>query len=120
MEFTYLLIFSLYAICGYLLHKQVKILRMLKEQDITHKKSLAEAGSAITETLKVAFDNLKKNSNDHNKFNTKIVEHNSRIHRVEQHISRTDKNFDNKKVKADDEVAFTRRKIKDGDENENE
>jgi hypothetical protein len=91
---------------------------MLKEQNSTHKKLLAEAGSAITETLKVAFENLKKNSNDHGKFNAKIVEYNSRIHRLEQHISRTAKNFDSRKMNTDDEISFSRRKIKDENENE--
>lgn len=104
---------------GYLVYRTVQLDRKIKEQDIAHKKALAEAGNAITETLRVAFDNLKKNSNEHGKLNSKLVEHNSRIHRLEQHISRTAKNFDQKKTKSDDTV-FSQRQMKDIIDDENE
>lgn len=43
-----------------------------------------ESGNAITDTLKVAFENLKKTSNDQSKTNAKLTEYNSRLHRLEQ------------------------------------
>ena len=43
-----------------------------------------ESGNAITDTLKVAFENLKKTSNDQHKTSTKLTEYNSRLHRLEQ------------------------------------
>jgi predicted phage gp36 major capsid-like protein len=43
-----------------------------------------ESGNAITDTLKVAFENLKKSSNDQHKTNEKLTEYNSRLHRLEQ------------------------------------
>ena len=43
-----------------------------------------ESGNAITDTLKVAFENLKKISNDQSKTNAKLTEYNSRLHRLEQ------------------------------------
>ena len=54
------------------------------EQDGAHKRALATAGNAITDTLKVAFEQLKKNNSDHSKINSKTTELNSRLHRLEQ------------------------------------
>lgn len=87
--FVYISFFILYAFCGYLLYLNNKTLRKIQEQDIAHKKSLVEAGNAITETLRVAFDNLKRNTTDHNKINSKIVEHSGRIHRLEQYVGKS-------------------------------
>lgn len=75
----------------------MKIEKRIAQQDLQHKKALAEAGSAITDTLKIAFDNLKKNTADHNKLNAKLTEHNSRLHRLEQHITRTTQSFQKNK-----------------------
>lgn len=118
--FIYTSFFILFAFCGYLLYIANKMQRKLKEQDEKHRKALLEAGNAITETLHVAFDSLKKNASDHNKLNSKIVEHNTRIHRLEQHISRTAKNFNQRKMTADDEVPFSRQKTNNTPEDENE
>lgn len=96
--FTYLLLLLLVGSNIFLLYKFYFIKKLIDKQGIDQKKQMAEAGSAITETLKVAFDNLKKNTSDHNKINNKITEHGSRIHRIEQHISRTSKEFLQNKV----------------------
>lgn len=85
----YIALFVLFVICGYLLYQHVQLERRVKEQDKAHKKALADAGSAITDTLKIAFDNLKKNSSEHNKVNNKLTEHTGRIHRLEQQFQRT-------------------------------
>lgn len=57
--------------------------------DKEHRKMIADAGMALTNTLKVAFDNLKRNNAEHNKINSKLTEYNSRIHRLEQHTNRS-------------------------------
>lgn len=66
-----------------------KLNKQLLEQNESHKKALATAGNAITDTLKVAFDQLKKNNSDHSKINSKLTEYNSRIHRLEQNMNRS-------------------------------
>jgi len=103
----YIAFFVLFVLYGYLVHQHALLKRKLEEHNALQKKALAEAGNAITETLRVAFDNLKKNTNEHGKFNSKFVEHNSRIHRLEQHTSRTAKNVDQRKITADDGIAFS-------------
>lgn len=66
-----------------------KLYQKLIEQDDAHKRALATAGNAITDTLKVAFEQLKKNNVDHSKINSKLTEHTSRIHRLEQNMNRS-------------------------------
>lgn len=66
-----------------------KLQQKIIEQDGVHKSALATAGNAITDTLKVAFDQLKKNNSDHSKINSKLTEYNSRIHRLEQNMNRS-------------------------------
>ena len=61
-----------------------KLNKQLLEQNESHKKALATAGNAITDTLKVAFEQLKKNNSDHSKINSKTTELNSRLYRLEQ------------------------------------
>ena len=63
-----------------------------KRRDASLKKNaemLSEAGTAITDTLKVAFDNLKKVSASATKAQAKSSDHEARIHRIEQHFSKT-------------------------------
>jgi cell shape-determining protein MreC len=65
-------------------HFQIKkIHQRFIEQDESHKTALSEAGNAITDTLKVAFEQLKKNSVENNRTNNKITELNSKVHRLE-------------------------------------
>ena len=89
METTvYITLILLVAIDVYCLVKLYKLVRKLNEQEEKQKKALAEAGNAITDTLRVAFDNLKRNTSEHNKINAKLNEYNARIHRLEQHNNR--------------------------------
>lgn len=81
--------------------------------DEAHKKSLTEAGNAITDTLRIAFDNLKRNSGEHNKINTKLTEHNSRIHRLEQHINRKPQEIEKKPEYLDEDAKILRKKQKE-------
>ncbi len=53
------------------------------------REALAETGTAITDTLKVAFENLKKVSGTATKIQGKLTDHDSRLHRLEQIQQRT-------------------------------
>ena len=66
-----------------------KLQQKIIEQDDAHKRALATAGNAIADTLKVAFEQLKKNNSDHAKINSKLTDYNSRIHRLEQNMNRS-------------------------------
>ena len=71
-------------------HYQIKKLQQkIIEQDGAHKRAIATAGNAITDTLKVAFEQLKKNNVDHGKIHNKMTDYNSRIHRLEQNMNRS-------------------------------
>lgn len=62
---------------------------------------LIEAGNAITDTLRVAFDNLKKISNTGSKTQTKINDHEARIRRLEQQLQRAGKVVKHQKPSAE-------------------
>lgn len=79
---------AIFSLIGYLMYKISKLNQTIANDNENHKKALAEAGNAITETLRVAFDNLKRNNAEHGKINTKLNEHSSRIHRLEQQNNR--------------------------------
>jgi gamma-glutamylcysteine synthetase len=78
----------LFSVSGYFIYEMFKLNKALIKQNEDQRKALAEAGNAITDTLRVAFDNLKRNTAEHNKINAKLNEHSSRIHRIEQHNNR--------------------------------
>lgn len=63
-----------------------RLRKQIQSQDISHKKALAEAGNAITDTLKIAFDNIKQHNVKLDKLNNKHTEYQSRFHRLEQHL----------------------------------
>jgi len=89
---------------------------------------LSEAGNAITDTLKIAFENLKKVSGNITKAQGKISDHEARLHRLEQGTQRAAgisarheaiKNVE--RIKKDDESAKpTRptRQLRDADNTE--
>lgn len=51
--------------------------------------ALVEAGTALTDTLKIAFENIKKVSLANTKTQSKISDHAARIHRLEQHLQKS-------------------------------
>ena len=63
-----------------------RLKKQIQSQDISQKKALAEAGNAITDTLKIAFDNIKQHNVKLDKLNNKHTEYQSRFHRLEQHL----------------------------------
>lgn len=110
--FMYISVFIIYALCGYLyyLHKQID--RKLKEQTETSKKALIEAGNALTETLRIAFDNLKRQGMKLDKTANKDTEYQSRFHRIEQNIQRILSNMDNAAADEKKEIKNERRNNK--------
>lgn len=86
MTFLYVALFLLYGVSGYLFYINHKLKKQIKSQDTSHKKALAEAGNAITDTLKIAFDNIKQHNAKLDKLNNKHTEYQSRFHRLEQHL----------------------------------
>lgn len=86
MTFLYVTLFLLYGLVGYLFYINHRLNKQIQSQDISHKKALAEAGNAITDTLKIAFDNIKQHNVKLDKLNNKHTEYQSRFHRLEQHL----------------------------------
>lgn len=62
-----------------------------RADDKKHGTRLVEAGNAITDTLRLAFDNLKKLTNSGTKTQAKITEHENRLRRLEQYTQRNQK-----------------------------
>ena len=107
--FAYIVLFLLVGTNVYLIYKGVELHKKLINLDKEHKKQLAEAGNAITDTLKVAFDNLKRNNSEHNKINNKLTEHTARIHRLEQNANRSIKDDLSKKIYTEENENKQRR-----------
>jgi ribosomal 50S subunit-associated protein YjgA (DUF615 family) len=83
---VYVILFLLLGLVSYLFYSNNKLNKLIKTQDVAHKKALAEAGNAITDTLKIAFDNIKQHNVKLDKLNNKHTEYQSRFHRLEQHL----------------------------------
>lgn len=111
----YIVFFILFALCGYILYRHIQLERLVKEQDKTQKKALLEAGNAITDTLKVAFENIKRHGSEMNKLTSKYTETQSRLHRLEQTsqqiISRENKRTSTEQTQ---EIKNEKRNIKTG------
>jgi len=78
----YFLLFFLYIVIGYLIHQNIKLKRLLKKQELLGKKSLDEAGQALTNTLKIAFDNIKRLSQKTDKMSSTLKDHTEKIHSI--------------------------------------
>ncbi len=60
MDATTIALIISYIIITLLVYKVIKLEIKLKTIDAEHRKMVADAGIALTDTLKVAFDNMKK------------------------------------------------------------
>lgn len=78
------LLFSSMLMYTFYIYKIRPTQQSFQESLKKQKAMFIESGNAITDTLKVAFENLKKTSNDQHKTSTKLTEYNSRLHRLEQ------------------------------------
>lgn len=101
----YIAFFVLFVICGFLLYQHVQLERRINEvdeQNKANKKALSDAGNAITETLRVAFDNLKRHNAEINKISNKHSEYQSRLHRLEhasqQMMAKNSKNISTEQI----------------------
>ena len=65
-----------------------KFKKRIEENFKKQNEKFVESGNAITDTLKVAFDNIKKNSNAISKLQSTLAEQNTKIYRIEQRLSR--------------------------------
>jgi len=84
LEFGVNLLFSSILMYTFYIYKIRPTQQSFQESLKKQKVMFIESGNAITDTLKVAFENLKKTSNDQHKTSTKLTEYNSRLHRLEQ------------------------------------
>jgi hypothetical protein len=80
--FEYFLLFLLYFIVGYLIYQNIKLRRLIKRQELLGKKALDEAGQALTGTLKVAFDNIKRLMQKTDKISSTLKDHTEKIHSI--------------------------------------
>jgi len=88
MTYFYILLVAVFIIELCLAYSCYKFYLMIKKMDKTHKTNIVENGNAITETLKIIFDNLKRQTSKLDKLSGKHTEYQSRFHRLEQHVQR--------------------------------
>lgn len=86
--------------------------KALRDEIQKNNKSLVEAGNAITDTLKVAFDNLKRVTHKQDKQTNEIHQTTNRVHRVEQQIQRMKYSDETSQQTSSEEIKNERRKSK--------
>lgn len=62
--------------------------KALRDELKKNNKSLVDAGNAITDTLKIIFDNLKRTTQKQDKQANELHQTTNRIHRIEQQFNR--------------------------------
>jgi ribosomal 50S subunit-associated protein YjgA (DUF615 family) len=72
----------------YVSYKLYSLYKKLNKLEQGSKKQLNEAGNAIADTLRVVFDNLKRQGSKMDKLSNKHTEYQSRFHRLEQTTQR--------------------------------
>lgn len=85
---VWLAIVSAFILWGISFYLYVQLKRRTVEEFQKYNSKFIESGNAITDTLKVAFDNVKKSSRDLSQVQSSVTEHKAKIHRLEQHIAR--------------------------------
>jgi predicted PurR-regulated permease PerM len=100
-----LLFVILFTLLGLSIYEIVKVKKQLLQQNENQKRSLAEAGNAITDTLRTAFDNIKNINQKHERLNKSVKEIDSRLQGIiihEKKIVRQGlKNIANRKTEED-------------------
>ena len=84
----------------------------LRDEIQKNNKSLVEAGNAITDTLKIVFDNLKRTTHKQDKQSKELNQITGRIHRAEQQIQRMKYSDEAEKQPSVEENKNERRKSK--------
>lgn len=94
-HFVYITLFVILLGEIYVSYKLYGLYKQLKKLEKETRQDLNEAGGAISDTLKVLFDNLKRQNVKLDKISNKHTEYQSRFHRLEQTtqriLSKTDK-----------------------------
>jgi ribosomal 50S subunit-associated protein YjgA (DUF615 family) len=78
----------------YVSYKLYVLYKRLNKLEEGSKKQLNEAGNAIADTLRVVFDNLKRQGSKLDKLSSKYTEYQTRFHRLEQTTQRLLSNTD--------------------------
>jgi len=86
--FVYITLFIILLGEIYVSYKLYSLYKKLSKLEKESKQQLNEAGSAISDTLRVVFDNLKRQSSKLDKLSNKHTEYQTRFHRLEQTTQR--------------------------------
>jgi CRISPR/Cas system-associated exonuclease Cas4 (RecB family) len=84
----WLVITALYIFCAVSFYLQLQLKRRTVEELQKCNNKFVASGNAITDTLKSAFDSIKKNTQSVAKLQSAIADHKNRIRRIEQQLSR--------------------------------
>ena len=112
MIIVYTIITLLSLVNTLLFYRLVRTERALREEIQKNSRSLADAGNAIADTLKVAFDGIKRLTTKQDK---QAVENNQitgRVHRIEQQLQRMKYSDEATKQTSLEETKNERRKSK--------
>lgn len=81
-------IVSLFILWGISFYLYIQLKRRTVQEFQKYNNKFVESGNAITDTLRVAFDNIKKNTRSLSQLQSPLAELKARIHRVEQAVQR--------------------------------
>lgn len=71
-----------FIILGYLIYKVIILQKQIVQFDKEHRKLIADAGLALTETIKVAFDNIKQINQKHERLSTIVKDNKEKIQNI--------------------------------------
>jgi Fic family protein len=84
----YFFILVLFVMAGYFHYRIIQLERKIKENNSKRAKELSDAGKAITETLRSAFDNIKVLNQKHERLNKNVKELETRFQSLTSHDKR--------------------------------
>jgi len=84
----YFFILVLFVMAGYFQYQIVQLERKQKENNSKRAKELSDAGKAITETLRTAFDNIKVINQKHERLNKSVKDLKVRLQNLTSHDKR--------------------------------
>ena len=83
MNYLQILLFViLFTLLGLSIYEIFRLKNQLRKQSEDQKRLLADAGNAITDTLRTAFDNLKNINQKHERLNKSVKEIDTQIGRA--------------------------------------
>jgi len=72
---------SFIIIC-FLLYKTLKLQRQIEEMDKEHRRLIADAGTALTQTIKIAFDTIKNINQKHERLSVIVKDSKEKIQNI--------------------------------------